>query len=113
MTTRYLASAVLMKMACMLKRLANNVVVEWTPRTANTEADSLAKGTRAFGLAKRIPIAAENIHWEIHPEVLEMGKCAEEDMQRVRELGLKNNQLRTHTRRKEGDRLRVTDPWQS
>ena len=83
------------------------------PRTENTEAGLLANGgTIALDPAKRVHIAAENIHWEILPEVLKKRKYVEEDLQRSRESGLRYNRLRPQKReRKKGDRLSVTDPW--
>ena len=102
------------EMACMLKRLAITAVVEWTPRTANTEADSLVNiDTRAFDPANRLHIATENIHWETPPP-----RSAGGGRRRVEGHPI-SPRIRTgaHSakaakkRRKKGDRLRVTVPW--
>ena len=55
MTSKYPSSAVVMELACYLKRMSIKAVVDWAPRTANYEADELANGnTSWFDPAKRI-----------------------------------------------------------
>ena len=57
MSTRFLASAVIMELACYLKRMSIKALVEWAPREANREADELANGDHhRFDPSRRIPI---------------------------------------------------------
>ena len=44
MTTPYSASAVRMELSAYMKRMATQVLVEWTPRAGNHKADALADG---------------------------------------------------------------------
>ena len=44
MTTRYPASALLTEMSAYFKRVRIEALVEWTPKSANREADALANG---------------------------------------------------------------------
>ena len=44
MTTKFTASALLMELSCYMKNMSFRTVVEWAPREANKEADSLANG---------------------------------------------------------------------
>ena len=44
MTTKFPASALLMELACYMKKMSIRAVVEWAPREGNKEADRLANG---------------------------------------------------------------------
>ena len=46
MTTKFPACAVLVNLATVVKRMSMKVVVEWTPRSGNREADQLANGRK-------------------------------------------------------------------
>ena len=49
MSTRYPLNALLMEMSAYFNHMRIKALIEWTPRTANREADSLANGdTRGF-----------------------------------------------------------------
>ena len=49
MTTRYPANALIMEMSAHFKHMRIKALIEWTPRTANKEADSLARFRSSFG----------------------------------------------------------------
>ena len=73
MTTKFPASALLMELACYMKKMSIRAVVEWAPREGNKEADRLANGDhRAFDPALRIPVSADpsSLSWVILPEAL-------------------------------------------
>ena len=66
MTNGYPSSAVVMELACYLKRMSVKAVVEWAPRTANHEADELANGdTTRFDPAKRIDSFSQRCFREV------------------------------------------------
>ena len=55
MTTKYPASAVVMELACFMKKRGIRASVEWSPRAGNREADALANGDfSAFDPAHRL-----------------------------------------------------------
>ena len=82
MTTRYSASALTMEMAAHFKRMRIRALVEWTPRTANREADALANGnTSGFDPELEVKIDEKVLEWIILPKVSTMGKEAEENFQ--------------------------------
>ena len=65
MTTRYPASAVVMELASHLKKNSPKATVQWAPRTANHEADSLAnRDTSGFNPALECKI--EDDGWTVH-----------------------------------------------
>ena len=49
MSTKFLSSALVLELSCYLKRMSAKASVEWAPRTANYEADSLVNG-ETYGL---------------------------------------------------------------
>ena len=64
MTTKFLASARLMELACYVKKMSTRAVVEWAPREGTKEADRLANGDHgAFDPALRIPVNADSLSW--------------------------------------------------
>ena len=55
MSKKYPSCAIVMELACYLKRMSIKAVVDWAPPMANCEADELANGnTHRFHPAKRI-----------------------------------------------------------
>ena len=84
MTSKYPSSAVVMELACDLKRMSIKAVVDWAPRTANYEADELANGnTSRFDPAKRITFEESKVLWDILPEALQKGREMESESQRA------------------------------
>ena len=84
MTSKYPSSAVVMELACYLKRMSIKAVVDWAPRTANYEADELANGnTSRFDPAKRITFEESEVRWDILPEALQEGREMESERQRA------------------------------
>ena len=62
MTNKYPSSAVVMELACYLKRMGIKAVVDWAPRSTNYEANELANGnTCRFDPAKRIVFKASEV----------------------------------------------------
>ena len=61
-------------------------MVEWALRECNKEADLLANGiTDQFDPARRIPVSAQSLEWNILPEALKAGRDAEEEYMRMKE----------------------------
>ena len=74
-------------------------------RTANCEADALAKGkTDGFDSLWRIHLRLELPRGDILPTALEMGRKMEAD-------AVKAERARKQRRRKQWDRTRAKDPW--
>ena len=107
MSTKYPVSAVLMELASYMKEQSLKVLVEWSPRSGNQEADRLANGvTTRFALENRAHIDLHTIRWSILDEAIAMGKQAEDEFQRARGTGaLPNRGVRIKRRRAE-DKLR-------
>ena len=113
MSNKYPSSAVVMELACYLKRMGIKAVVDWAPRTANYEADELADGnTSRFDHAKRLFFKASDVWWDILPEALQRGREMESECQRALAGGcVRPDRTRKQKKRKLEDRLRVKDPW--
>ena len=68
-----------MELACCLDRMSVKAVVKSAPREANKEADSLANGhTEQFDPNLRVHIDPAQLHCDIHPHALLMGRQAEQ-----------------------------------
>ena len=79
MTTRHPASALIMEMSAHFKRVRIKALIGWTPRSANREADALTNGdTSGFDPRLEVKIDDKVLEWIILPQVLAMGKEAEE-----------------------------------
>ena len=112
MTTRYPASALIMEMSDYIKRMRIRALVEWTPRTANREADALANGnTPSFDPELEVKIDDKVLEWIILPQVLAMGKKAEENFQAAKSRGELPNKSGKQLRRRQEERLKIADPW--
>ena len=113
MSNKYPSSAVVMELACYLKRMGIKAVVDWAPRTANYEADELANGnTSRFDPSKRLFFKASDVLWDILPEALQRGREMESECQRALAGGrVRPDRTRKQKKRKLEDRLRVKDPW--
>ena len=111
-TSMFPACAVLMELSACMKRMSMKVAVEWTPRAGNREADQVANGDyRAFNPQNRVNLDLARLQWDILPEVLGLGRAAEEDVrshQQSRTLPQRNVKRR---RRKPEERMRLKDPW--
>ena len=113
MTNKYPSSAVVMELACYLKRMGIKAVVDWAPRTANYDADELANGnTSRCDPAKRIVFKASEVWWDVLPEALQKGREMESECQSALALGSgRHDRTRKQRKRKLEDKLRVRDPW--
>ena len=111
-TTRYPASALTMQMSAYFKRVRIKALVEWTPRTANREADALANGdTKGFDPALEVKNDDELPDWIILPQVLAMGKKAEEDFLLAKSRGELPDKSGKQRKRRAEERLKFADPW--
>ena len=112
MTTKFPASALLMELACYMKKMSIRPVVEWIPREGNKEADRLANGDHSsFRPDLRIPVRADSLCWIVLAEALAAGQKAESRFQEAKASGrLPNRAMRKRKRRVE-ERLKATDPW--
>ena len=65
MSTKFPASAVLMELATYTKKMGMKVLVEWTPRAGNREADALANGDISlFDPRRRVQLESD-VQWEV------------------------------------------------
>ena len=95
MTNKYPSSAVIMELACYLKRVGIMAVVDWALRSTNREADELANGnTGRF-------------------EALQKGRDEmESECQRALAEGCgRPDRTRKQRKWKLEDKLRFRDPW--
>ena len=110
--TKFSSSAVVMELSCYLKRISAKASVEWAPRTANYEADSLANGeTHGFDPSRRIEVDLSSLRWEILPDALRMGRQMEENTKIMRASGISANRGKKLRRRRQEDKMKVKDPW--
>ena len=101
-----------MEMSAYFMRMRIWALVEWTPRTANREADALANGdTSGFDPELEVKIDDKALEWIILPQVLAMGKEAEETFQAAKFKGELPNKSSKQLRRKPEERLKIEDPW--
>ena len=112
MTNKYPSSAVVMELACYLKRMGIKAVVDWAPRSTNYEADELANGiTGRFDPAKRIVFLASEVWWDVLPEALQKGREMESECQRALAEGcVRPDRTRKQRMRKLEDKQRFRDP---
>ena len=79
MCTRHPVSAILMELSVRMKSMGQKTAVNWTPRDANHETDSLANGNSSgFDLAKEFDLTC--MAWRTLPHALQMGRQAEESV---------------------------------
>ena len=84
-----------MELACYLKRISIEALVEWAPREVNQEAGQLANGEyHRFDTPRRFSIEPGSLRWYIQDEALTMGEAAERDSARMRAQEQKANTRR-------------------
>ena len=112
MTTKFPASAVLMELATYTKKMGMKVLVEWTPRAGNREADALANGDSSlFDPRRRVQLESD-VQWEVLDQALRRGREAESETATARaEMRLPDRARKRMKKRKPTEKLRVTDPW--
>ena len=87
-------------------------LVEWTPTAGNREADALANGdTTLFDPALEVKIDDQVLKWLILPEMLAMGKEADETFQAAKKRSELPDRSRKLRKRRLEDRLKLADPW--
>ena len=112
MSTRFPFSAVLMELASYMKHRGMRAIVEWAPRECNREADMLANGdTSLFDPARRIPVSAGTLVWNVLPGALNAGREAEENYRRLKETSSLPNRSVKQKKRAAEHRLKFKDPW--
>ena len=112
MPTKFPASAVLMELACYMKKMSIRAVVEWASREGIMEADRLANGDHgAFDPDLRIPVSADSLSWVILLEALAAGQRAESRFLELRQSGRLPNRAMKQRKRKVEERLKATNPW--
>ena len=112
MSTKFPASAVLMELATYTKRMGMKVLVGWTPRAGNREADALANGDSSlFDPRRRVQLESD-VQWEVLDQALRRGREAESESATARaEKRLPDRASKRMKKRKPTEKLRVTDPW--
>ena len=112
-TNMYQSRPNVMELACYLKRMWIEGIVEWAPRTANQEADELAKAvTTRFDPPMRAVSKESKLDWDILAEALQKEREMEREGQQARaEGGRLPDRARPRKRRKLEDKMRVRDPW--
>ena len=112
MSTQFPLNAVVMELAVRCKRSRIVLVVGWTPRQFNREADDLANGrTQAFDPELEVKMNPEDLDWFILPQALKIGQEADESYWRLKEVGTLPNWGTQARRRKPEQQLRLADPW--
>ena len=112
MSTKFPASAVLMELATYTKKMGMKVLVEWTPRAGNRDADALANGDSSlFDPRRRVQLESD-VQWEVLDQALRRGHEAESETATARaEKRLPDRASKRMKKRKPTEKLRVTDPW--
>ena len=112
MTTRFPASAVLMELSEHMRRMTQKVLVEWTPREGNQEADRLANGdATGFSNSNEVKLDPGHMNWLILDEALELGRQADQEHKLAKERGQLPNRCLKGKRKRPEDRLKLADPW--
>ena len=101
-----------MELATYTKKMGMKVLVEWTPRAGNREADALAIGDCSlFDPRRRVQLESD-VQWEVLDSAIRMGREAEAQAATAgAENRLPDRTKRRAKRRKPIERLRATDPW--
>ncbi len=114
MTTKFPMSAVLMELATRMGQARARVLLQWTPRELNAEADALANGrTGGFDERRRVTVdwAALGQNWLVLNELLTAGAAWQSEAGAARE-GQKPMRRGTAGRgRAKRLRLKERDPW--
>ena len=90
-----------MELASQMKAMALKVQVEWTPCSGNP--DELANGNTArFSPALRVGIEPGELSWKILPEVLQLGREAEDVFDEAKKNGAPLNRGRRQKSKRAG-----------
>ena len=79
------------------------------PVAGNREADHLANGEYSRFSHQNVDLA--QMQWDVLPDVLSLGKAAEDDVSRLKESGQCLQRNLKRRKRKPDERLRLKDPW--
>ena len=101
-----------MELATYSKKTEMKVLVGWTPRAGNREADALADGDCSLFDPRRRVQLESHVQWEVLDSAPRMGREAEAEADTARaDKRLSDRTKRRTKRRKPTGRLRATDPW--
>ena len=85
MTAKFPGCALLMELACFMKKRSMKVLVDWTPREGSKEADQLANGVvKNFSPELEIKLDPSLIQWEILPDALRMAREADTECKELK-----------------------------
>ena len=112
MTTKFPGCALLMELACFMKKRSMKVLVDWTPREGNKEADQLANGVvKSFSPELEIKLDPSLIQWEILPDALRMAREADTEYKELKQRGQLPKRDQRKRKKRPEERLRLRDPW--
>ena len=93
-----------MELGAYMERMSMKVLVEWSPRSGNKEADALANRTHQDIIPEiEIMVGSSASTWDVLQEALAMGRVADQEAREANARGQR--------RRKLEERVRVADPW--
>ena len=102
-----------MELATYTEKMEMKVLVEWTPRAGNREADALANGDISlFDPRRRVQLESD-VQWEILDQALRRGRegRVRDSHCTCREERLPDRASKLMKKLKPTEKLRVTDPW--
>ena len=112
MTTKFPGCALLMELASFMKRRSMKVVVDWTPREGNIDADRLANGiVDDFSPDLEIKLDSSAIEWEVLPDALRMAREADSECKNLKQEGRLPKRDQRKRKKRPEERLRLRDPW--
>ena len=112
MTTKFPGCALLMELASFMKRRSMKVVVDWTPREGNKDADRLANGiVDDFTPDLEIKLDSSPIEWEVLPDALRMAREADSEYKNLKQEGRLPKRDQRKRKKRPEERLRLRDPW--
>ena len=111
-TTKFPGCALLMELASFMKRKSMKVVVDWTPREGNKEADRLANGiVDDFSPDLEIKLDSSAIEWEVLPDALRMAREADSEYKEWKQEGRLPKRDQRKKKKRLEEWLRLRDPW--
>ena len=112
MTTKFPGCALLMELASFMKRRSMKVVVDWTPREGNREADRLADGiVDDFSPDLEIKLDSSAMEWEVLQDALRMARQADSEYKKLKQEGRLPKRDQRKRKKRPEERLRLRDPW--
>ena len=95
-----------------MKKRSMKVLVDWTPREGNKEADQLANGVvKSFSPELEIKLDQSLIQWEILPDALRMAREADTEYKELKQRSQLPKRDQRKRKKRPEERLRLRDPW--